>query len=62
MGPPVRYIPKTHDYYRRFGYAMPYKWRFIVGLTFGVLFGIINSMLPLVMARVAGGTGHRDAR
>jgi D-proline reductase (dithiol) PrdB len=26
MGPPVRYIEKTHDYYRRLGYAIPYKY------------------------------------
>ena len=26
MGPPVRYIPKTHEYYRRLGYAIPYKY------------------------------------
>jgi len=26
MGPPVDYIPKTHDYYRRLGYAIRYKY------------------------------------
>lgn len=26
MEPPVCYIPKTHDYYRRLGYPMPYKY------------------------------------
>src|SRR5918996_849415 len=26
MGSPVRYIPKTHDYYRRLGYPIPYKY------------------------------------
>jgi D-proline reductase (dithiol) PrdB len=26
MGPPVRYIEKTHDYYRRLGYPFPYKY------------------------------------
>lgn len=26
MGPPVRYIPKTHEYYRRLGYPLPYKY------------------------------------
>jgi hypothetical protein len=26
MGPPVRYIEKTHDYYRRLGYPKPYKY------------------------------------
>ncbi len=26
MAPPVRYIEKTHDYYRRSGYPKPYKY------------------------------------
>src|ERR1043165_3333189 len=26
MGSPVRYIPKTHEYYRRLGYPFPYKY------------------------------------
>ena len=26
MGPPVRYIDKTHEYYRRSGYPKPYKY------------------------------------
>lgn len=26
MKPSVRYIPKTHDYYRRLGYPTPYKY------------------------------------
>lgn len=26
MGPPVEYIPKTHGYYRRLGYPIPYKY------------------------------------
>ena len=26
MGSPVRYIDKTHDYYRRLGYPLPYKY------------------------------------
>jgi glycine/sarcosine/betaine reductase selenoprotein B len=26
MAPPVRYIEKTHDYYRRLGYPFPYKY------------------------------------
>ena len=41
-------------YKRLYSYALPYKWRFAVGLGFGFLYGIINSLLPLVMARVAG--------
>ena len=45
-------------YRRLFSYAAPYKWRFIVGITFGFLFGAINSLLPLVMAKVAGVVFH----
>jgi subfamily B ATP-binding cassette protein MsbA len=41
-------------YKRLYAYAVPYKGRFIVGLGFGFLYGVINSLLPLVMARVAG--------
>ncbi len=41
-------------YRRLYGYAMPYKWRLVVGLSFGFLYGIINGVMPLVMARVAG--------
>ena len=26
MGPPVRYIEKTHDDYCRLGYPLPYKY------------------------------------
>ena len=31
-------------YKRLYSYALPYKWRFIVGLGFGFLYGIINSL------------------
>jgi len=41
-------------YKRLYSYALPYKWRFIVGLAFGFLYGFINGLMPLVMARVAG--------
>ena len=41
-------------YKRLYSYALPYKWRFIVGLGFGFLYGIINSCLPLVMAKRCG--------
>jgi ATP-binding cassette, subfamily B, bacterial MsbA len=40
-------------YRRLFGYVKPYKWRFIVGLGFGLLFGAVNSLLPLVVAQVS---------
>jgi subfamily B ATP-binding cassette protein MsbA len=37
---------------RLYGYVTPYKFRFIIGLSLGAAYGIINSMLPLVIARV----------
>ena len=41
-------------YKRLYSYALPYKWRFIIGLCFGFLYGAINGLMPLVMAKVAG--------
>ncbi len=41
-------------YKRLYSYALPYKWRFVVGLGFGFLYGFINGLMPLVMAKVAG--------
>ena len=40
-------------YKRLFSYVKPYKWRFVVGLGFGLLFGAVNSLLPLVVAQVS---------
>ncbi len=40
-------------YRRLFSYVKPYKWRFIIGLAFGLLFGAVNSLLPLVVAQVS---------
>jgi subfamily B ATP-binding cassette protein MsbA len=40
-------------YRRLYGYVRPYKWRFIIGLGFGLLFGAVNSLLPLVVAQVS---------
>jgi subfamily B ATP-binding cassette protein MsbA len=40
-------------YRRLFSYVKPYKWRFILGLVFGLLFGGVNSLLPLVVAHVS---------
>ncbi|MDQ6623072.1 MAG: ABC transporter ATP-binding protein/permease [Verrucomicrobiota bacterium] len=45
-------------YRRLFGYAMPYKWRLLVGLGFGFLAGAITSLMPLVLANVAGVVFH----
>ncbi|HEY2125267.1 MAG TPA: ABC transporter ATP-binding protein, partial [Chthoniobacterales bacterium] len=39
-------------YGRLFSYVKPYKWRFIIGIAFGLLFGAVNSLLPFVVARV----------
>ena len=40
-------------YPRLFSYVKPYKWRFVVGIVFGLLFGALNALLPLVVAKVA---------
>jgi ATP-binding cassette, subfamily B, bacterial MsbA len=45
-------------YRRLYSYALPYKWRFIVGLAFGFLAGGITSLMPLVLARVASVVFH----
>jgi len=36
-------------YRRLYGYVKPYKWRFAVGLAFGVVFGLVNSLLPVTV-------------
>ncbi len=41
-------------YRRLYGFVMPYKLRFIVGIGFGFLYGAVTSLLPLVMATVTG--------
>jgi len=48
-------------YKRLYSYAMPYKIRFIAGLTFGFLTGIVSSCLPLVIAKVTGFIFHGAA-
>ncbi len=45
-------------YRRLYAYAMPYKFRFLIGLGFGFLFGAISGILPLVMAQVASAVFH----
>ena len=40
-------------YPRLFGYVKPYRWRFVVGLIFGLLFGAVSGLLPLAVAKVA---------
>ena len=41
-------------YKRLYSYALPYKWRFILGIAFGFLYSFVTSLMPLVMAKVAG--------
>ncbi len=48
-------------YKRLFTYVMPYKWRFILGLGFGVAFGLVNSFFPLAVARVTNFIFHGSA-
>ena len=39
-------------YRRLYKYVTPYKWRFILGLVFGFACGLVNSLLPIAVARV----------
>jgi subfamily B ATP-binding cassette protein MsbA len=48
-------------YRRLYGYVKPYKVRFILGLSLGVAFGMVNSLLPLVVARVTSTIFHGAA-
>src|SRR5213593_1803163 len=48
-------------YRRLYSYVNPYKFRFGVGLAFGFLYGVINSMLPLVIAHVTNFVFHGAA-
>src|SRR5947207_1837882 len=45
-------------YRRLYGYVKPYKARFIFGLSLGVAFGMVNSLFPLVVARVTSVIFH----
>lgn len=45
-------------YKRLYSYILPYKWRFILGLGFGVAFGLINSLFPVAIARVTSFIFH----
>src|SRR5438128_7010895 len=40
-------------YRRLYSYAMPYKWRLIVGIAFGFAFGLVNATLAWVVLRVS---------
>ncbi|MBV9618552.1 MAG: ATP-binding cassette domain-containing protein [Verrucomicrobia bacterium] len=40
-------------YRRLYGYAGPYKWRFALGLGFGVSYSLVTSLLPIAVYRVS---------
>jgi subfamily B ATP-binding cassette protein MsbA len=48
-------------YRRIYSYVKPYKLRFILGLAFGFAFGAVNSLFPLVVARVTSIIFHGAA-
>ncbi len=48
-------------YRRLYGYVKPYKWRFAVGLAFGVVFGLVNSLLPVTVLQVSNFIFHGAA-
>ena len=53
-------------YRRLYSYAMPYKWRHVVGIAFGLAFGLVNAALALVVFQVSNfvfpGGGPRGRR
>ncbi|MFZ3377680.1 MAG: ABC transporter ATP-binding protein [Chthoniobacterales bacterium] len=48
-------------YRRLYGYVTPYKWRFILGLSFGFAAGMVSSLFPLAIARVTSVVFHGAA-
>jgi subfamily B ATP-binding cassette protein MsbA len=48
-------------YRRLYGYVGPYKWRFVLGLSFGFAAGMVSSLLPLAIARVTSVVFHGAA-
>ena len=48
-------------YRRLYSYAGPYKWRFAIGLAFGVCYGLLTSALPLTVLQVSNFIFHGAA-
>jgi subfamily B ATP-binding cassette protein MsbA len=48
-------------YKRLYTYVGPYKWRFILGLALGFLFGATQGLLPLVLQKVTSTVFHGAA-
>ena len=51
----------SSSYRRLYYYVKPYKVRFILGLSSGFAFGLVSSLLPLVVARVTSAVFHGTA-
>jgi subfamily B ATP-binding cassette protein MsbA len=45
-------------YQRLYGYVKPYRWRFFLGLAFGLVFGATTSVIPWIVAQVANFIFH----
>ena len=48
-------------YRRLYSYAGPYKWRFGLGLAFGIAYGVLTSLLPLTVLQVSNFIFHGAA-
>ena len=48
-------------YRRLYSYVTPYKGRFILGLLLGIVFALVSSLLPIVIARVTSTIFHGAA-
>ncbi|PYL55875.1 MAG: hypothetical protein DMF29_00155, partial [Verrucomicrobia bacterium] len=48
-------------YRRLYGYAGPYKWRFAIGIAFGVAFGLVTSLFPITVFQVSSFVFHGAA-
>jgi len=48
-------------YRRLYGYVRPYRWRFTLGLAFGVAFAVVNGFLPVTVLQVSSFIFHGAA-